>query len=583
MARIAQEEIDRVKSQADIVDVIGHYLQVTRKGRSFVAVCPFHDDHSPSLSISPDRQIYKCFVCGNGGNVFTFVQNYEKVTFPEAVGRVASLIGYQLSVQPDSVAKPKDPHREALYAVLSETIRYTAYQIESTDGTAAREYLQKRGLDDSVLKHFEIGWHPGGDVLYRFLHAKGYEDRDLVSANVVRTTSTGMHDVFADRITFPIHDGYGNPIGFSARSMDPSAPSKYINTNETDIFTKGDIVYNAHRARTAARKAGCVLVCEGVTDVIAFWRAGIEHVVCTLGTACTPHQIQILKSLAARIVFCYDGDEPGQAATVKAIQLARKAGAEVSVIINRTGKDPDEIIRDLGVEELQKLSRQEEHWMEFMLAYHSSRTNLQSYLEKKELVEKMQPMIASLQDETDISYFTGQLEKLTGFTLKTEVKKENTETVRPLKKLTVPDGTMQAEEMILAMMMTSPEAVRKFEEELGYLTGSTHQELAMMIVNQVRSRHQADPSALIDSAENQQVRNLITDLMSRSEEESTYDETVFAGALRKVKISVLEAEADAYRDQLRTDLNEKSMALILEKYGDCLRELRRYIDEENRN
>ena len=137
--------------------------------------------------------------------------------------------------------------------------------------------------------------------------------------------------------------------------------------------------------------------------------------------------------------------------------------------------------------------------------------------------------------------------------------------------------------MILAMMMTSPEAVRKFEEELGYLTGSTHQELAMMIVNQVRSRHQADPSALIDSAENQQVRNLITDLMSRSEEESTYDETVFAGALRKVKISVLEAEADAYRDQLRTDLNEKSMALILEKYGDCLRELRRYIDEENRN
>ncbi|MBR3363692.1 MAG: DNA primase, partial [Solobacterium sp.] len=439
---------------------------------------------SPSLSISPDRQIYKCFVCGNGGNVFTFVQNYEKVTFPEAVGRVASLIGYQLSVQPDSVSKPKDPHREALYAVLSETIRYTAYQIESSDGTAAREYLRKRGLDDNVVKHFEIGWHPGGDVLYRFLHAKGYEDRDLVSANVVRTTSSGMHDVFADRITFPIHDGYGNPVGFSARSMDPAAPSKYINTNETDIFTKGDIVYNSHRARTAARKAGCVLVCEGVTDVIAFYRAGIEHAVCTLGTACTPHQIQILKSLAARIVFCYDGDEPGQAATVKAIQLARKAGAEVSVIVNRTGKDPDEIIRDLGVEELQKLARQEEHWMEFMLAYYSDRTNLQSYLEKKELVEKMQPMIASLQDETDISYFTGQLEKLTGFTLKTEVKKENTETVRPMKKLTVPDGTMQAEEMILAMMMTSPEAVRKFEEELGYLTGSTHQELAMMIVNQ---------------------------------------------------------------------------------------------------
>ena len=328
MARISQEDIDRVRSQADIVDVIGHYLQIQRKGRSYAAVCPFHDDHSPSLSISPDRQIYKCFVCGNGGNVFTFVQNYEKVSFPEAVGRVASLIGYPLSVQPDSYQKPKDPHKEALYAVLSETIRYTSYQMESSEGTAAREYMKKRVLDDSVLKTFEIGWHPGGDVLYRFLHAKGYEDRDLVSANVARSTPSGMHDVFSDRITFPIHDSHGNPIGFSARSMDPNNPSKYINTNETDIFVKGDIVYNAHRARTAARRAGFVLVCEGVTDVIAFWRAGVENAVCTLGTACTPKQISLLKGLAVRIVFCYDGDEAGQAATVRAVQLARKAGAE---------------------------------------------------------------------------------------------------------------------------------------------------------------------------------------------------------------------------------------------------------------
>lgn len=581
MARIAQEEIDRVKSQADIVDVIGHYLQVQRKGRSFVAVCPFHDDHSPSLSISPDRQIYKCFVCGSGGNVFTFVQNYEKVTFPEAVGRVASLIGYQLSVQPDEYRKPKDPHKEALYAVLSETIRYTAYQIENQDGAVAREYLHKRGLDDSVLKQFEIGWHPGGDVLYRFLHAKGYEDRDLVSANVARATASGMHDVFSDRITFPIHDSYGNPIGFSARSMDANAASKYINTNETDIFTKGDIVYNAHRARTAARKAGAVIVCEGVTDVIAFWRAGVENVVCTLGTACTPKQIQLLKSLAARIVFCYDGDEPGQAATVKAVQLARQASAQVSVIVNRTGKDPDEIIRDGGAEALQRLASQEEHWMEFMLAYHAGRTNLESYLEKKELAEKMQKMIATMNDETDISYFTDRLAELTGFRLQAETARPEPQNARPLTKLTVPSGTMQAEKMILAMMMRSPTAARIFEEELGYLTESSHQELALMIINQVRINGYVDPSALIDSAEQQQIRNLITDLITDPVWEIPYDERILAGAIRKVKISVLEAEADAYRDQLRSDLNDKSMALILEKYGDCLRELRRYIDEEN--
>lgn len=581
MARISQEDIDRVRSQADIVDVIGHYLQIQRKGRSYAAVCPFHDDHSPSLSISPDRQIYKCFVCGNGGNVFTFVQNYEKVSFPEAVGRVASLIGYPLSVQPDSYQKPKDPHKEALYAVLSETIRYTSYQMESSEGTAAREYMKKRGLDDSVLKTFEIGWHPGGDVLYRFLHAKGYEDRDLVSANVARSTPSGMHDVFSDRITFPIHDSHGNPIGFSARSMDPNNPSKYINTNETDIFVKGDIVYNAHRARTAARRAGFVLVCEGVTDVIAFWRAGVENAVCTLGTACTPKQISLLKGLAARIVFCYDGDEAGQAATVRAVQLARKAGAEVSVIVNRTGRDPDEIIRDQGPEALQKLASQEQHWMEFMLEYHTARTNLESYLEKKELAEKMQAMIATLTDETDIRYFTDELARLTGFRLQNEAVRPKQEAVQPLKKLIVPKGIIQAEKMILAMMMRSPTAARKFEEELGYLTESSHQELAMMIVNQVRSQGYVDPYTLIDQSEQQSVRNLITDLLSDPAYENAYDETVLSGAIRKVKISVLETEADAYRDQLRSDLNSKSMALILEKYGDCLRELRRYIDEEN--
>ena len=581
MARIAQEEIDRVRSQADIVDVIGHYLQVQRKGRSYVAVCPFHDDHSPSLSISPDKQLYKCFVCGNGGNVFTFVQNYEKVSFPEAVGRVASLIGYDLSVQPDSYQKPKDPHKEALYAVLSETIRYTAYELSASQGNTARAYLEKRGMDEAAMKHFEMGWLPGGDVLYNFLHAKGYPDEDLVGANVARSTVSGMHDVFADRILFPIHDAYGNPVGFSARSMDKNAQSKYINTNETDIFTKGNIVYNAHRARTAARKAGAVIVCEGVTDVIAFWQAGVENVVCTLGTACTPNQIQVLKSLAPRIVFCYDGDEAGQAATLKAIQLARKANADVSAILNKTGKDPDEILRQNGAEALQKLAKQEEHWMEFTLAYYAERTNMDSYLEKKELVQKMQELIATMNDETDISYFTNRLADLTGFTLQNTARKKEDTRKEPLKKLTVPSGTKQAEEMILAMMMKAPSATVKFEEELGYLINPAHQELAMMIINQLHARGSADPQQLIDEAESQEIRDLIASLMSSDLYEMPYDEKVFEGAVRKVKISDLQTKANNYKEQLDAGLNEQAMAALLKNYTDCLNELRRYIDEEN--
>ena len=287
MAYLSEDEINAVRAKADIVDVISHYLQVHKQGRMYKAVCPFHDDHDPSLNINPDMQIYKCFVCGAGGNVFSFVQRYEHVSFPEAVGKVADMIGFPLSSSPVKKKREVDPHRQKLYDALQETINYTMYELNSTDGAAARSYLKGRGMDDHTLERFQIGWNPEGDSLTRFLHAKHYEDQTLTAVNVSRITSQGMQDVFASRITFPIHDAYGNPVGFSARTMDPDNPAKYINTTQTEIYVKGQLVYNAHRAKEEARRAGRIYICEGVTDVIAFDRAGIANAVCTLGTACT--------------------------------------------------------------------------------------------------------------------------------------------------------------------------------------------------------------------------------------------------------------------------------------------------------
>ena len=171
--RIPEEEINTVRQRADIVQVIGKYLQVQKQGKDYVSLCPFHDDHSPSMHISPDKQIYKCFVCGEGGNVFTFVQNYEHISFPEAVERVASIIGIPLSVKA-AAEKPKDPRREKLYKILTETIHYTMYQLDASVGQHEKKYLQERGLDEEVCRRFEIGYNPPDDQLYRFLKAKGY-------------------------------------------------------------------------------------------------------------------------------------------------------------------------------------------------------------------------------------------------------------------------------------------------------------------------------------------------------------------------------------------------------------------------
>ena len=578
MARISEEEINAVRARADIVDVIGHYIQVSRKGKSYTALCPFHDDHTPSMSISPDKQIYKCFVCGNGGNVFTFVQNYEKVPFTEAVVRVADLVGFQLSHEPAAYEVHVDPARQVLYRAMNEMISFCMYQIDLSSASSVREYLDKRGLNEEVRKVFQIGYNPGGDAVYRFLHTKGYSDADLIRANIVRNTMSGIHDVFDSRITFPIHDQNGNPIGFSARTMNPADRSKYINTNETDLFVKGNIVYNIHRAKASARRSGKIYVCEGVTDVIAFYRAGLQNAVCTLGTACTPRQIQLLRSAAARIVFCYDGDDAGQAATFRAGKMAREAGCSISVVLNRTGRDPDEIILQDGPDGLKEMVSREVSWIEFVISYLKDRTNMDSYMEKKEFVRKAMEEVSLLEDETDRRYFTEQLSSITGIHLDYAQPRKLPQRTEPVKNR-IRRGEDRAEELILKMMMHSPEAVRRFENELGYLNDPVRQNLAMMMIDHTRTAGSVDAVRLIDETEDQNARNLIVSLIQ--DDYGGYDEKVMDGAVRRVKIAVLSSEADAYKEQLNSDMNIRSREILLNKYSSCLKELRRYIDEES--
>ncbi len=580
--RIDEEEIAKIRSNADIVDVIGHYLQIHKSGKNYKALCPFHDDHSPSMNISEDMQIYKCFVCGAGGNVFSFVQNYEKISFQESVARVASLTGQKLSFSVDQLeSKPKNQHAEKLYKILNETIHYTMYQLNTEAAEKHKQYLDRRGLDENILERFQIGYNPSKDVLYTFLHAKGYDDEDMNACNVIRTSASGIHDVFSDRITFPIHDAYGNPIGFSARTIDPENPSKYINTTETELYTKGNTVYNAHRAGLASRQKGQVYVCEGVTDVIAFYRAGIENCVCTLGTACTANQIKVLKSLAKKIVFCYDGDEPGQAATMKAAKMAKEAGAEVSIIVNKTGRDPDEIIRQSGREALQDMASKEESWIEFVIDYYQKKTNFSSYLEKKEFVTKVQTEIDALTDDFDRRHFTEELSRISGFRL--EYQPKNTQVrMSSVSSVKAPDGNEEAEKLILTLMIHNAEAARHFQEKIGFLTDPTRQSLAMMIVDAYRKNETADPAMLMDSTENSKIKEMIASLCSDWKKDIAYSDKLMDGAIRKVKITMLSAKADAFKQQLQQNLDAKSRELVLNEYQECLIELRRYIDEEDR-
>lgn len=583
--RIPEEEVDAVRQKADIVQVVSKFLKVQRSGNDYRALCPFHDDHSPSLHISPSRQIYKCFVCGAGGNVFTFVQRYEHVSFPEAVQEVASIVGVPLSVHPGE-ERQIDPHKENLYKILKETIRYTMFQINTSQAQAEKEYLDARGLDSEVRKTFEIGYNPPGSQLYEFLKAKGYQEEDMAACNVVRPGSYGMSDVFSGRITFPIHDANGNPIGFSARTIDQTNPSKYINTNDTELFHKSDLVYNAHRAKAAARKQGKLYICEGVTDVIALARAGVENAVCTLGTSCTEHQIGIMKNLCVTLVFCYDGDDAGQSATWRAAHMALAAGAEVHVIRNTTKLDPDEIIRQQGSQALKDLLKQEIVWPEFMLAYLSRRVNFANYLEKKEYAAKAQKEIAALSDPVDQEHFAKLLEDQTGFTI--QISNQQRDSRRLLsqhsavqKNERTPDGTVQAEEQILAMMLASRQAAQHYTEVGGFLIDPLHSEVANLIVDAYRSSGEVSPAKLIDAARLQEQKDLISGLAESWSYQEPYDAKKLEGALRQIKASSQKKTVERLRNQLNQPMDPATAAEMMKKYQDSLKALRRYYDEEN--
>lgn len=582
--RLSEEEIAAVRNRADIAEVIGHYLPLVKKGRSVTCVCPFHDDHNPSLSISQEKQIYKCFVCGAGGNVFTFVQNYENISFPEAVARVAELTGTPLSFDPAALKTPADPRKAALYKVLQETIRYTHYQLSAQAGIPVRKYLQERGIDEAVIEKFEIGWNGPGDELLRFLKAKGYSEQDMVAGNVVRLSESGLHDVFASRITFPIHDSLGNPIGFTARSMDPQATSKYINTTETPIYVKGRTLFNYHRAKPAARRENRILLCEGVTDVLAMDRAGIENAVATLGTACTREQLRLLRQCSTHLTFCYDGDQAGRNATYKAGQLALEAGFEVGVVVNATGLDPDEIVRQQGPQQLQQMCRKEQTWMEFVLDYLSSRYDLENYSEKKEFARLAAEQIRKLSDDFDRQNFARQLQQMTGFELDLSAaapvssRSFAAQKAGGMRLKRTRDGKTNAEHLILALMLTSHDAVTMFKEKLGFLLSEENQQLAMMILDYSRTHPQLQIADFIDTIQDESLKQKTLELSEWECPQFTPE--VMEGAILRIRRSMLEEKINDLKQQILRISNPESQAALLQERMQLQRELRGYLDEE---
>lgn len=580
MSWISEDDIKAIRQQADIVDVMSRYITLEKKGKDYKAICPFHDDHDPSLSISTDKQIFKCFVCGTGGNVFTFVQKIENISFLEAVCKVAELIHYPLHMD-TSQFQPKVDENQPLYDCVQSYIRFLTYELQSENGESVKRYLSQRKINEDIIKRFEIGYAPESSRSVKYLKAKGFNKQILTDTGLIRTHDLDTYAVFDNRLMIPIHDENGNPVGFTARRLNEDKDvAKYINTSETKIYHKGHLIFNYHRAKEFAKKnKRCILV-EGAMDVIAFEKADIHESIACLGTACTKEQITLLKRLNVPLVVCYDGDRAGKAATYKFGKLAVDYGLNFSIVKNTTGKDPDEIFNELGKDELYLSVHKTVSFVEFLFDYLPNQYDLDNYEDKKKFTSEMQSFIERTCTDFEKADYYSRIRDLTGFDLSHQSanipapKKEsrnNAAVVRNIEPLK--NGRTLAEHGVLWMILNSKLAADQFKDQIGFFQDPVCEELSLYCYDMYRNMDHIDFDVLMSYIEKEDVRNLLVSLMENPFHVDGYNEDFFNDSLMKIKECTLQAQIDNLNDQiknvqdpmLKISLASKKQELIIQR------------------
>ena len=396
---------NEIRSKTDIVDIIGERIPLVARGKNFFGVCPFHDDSNPSLCVSREKQIYTCFSCHVTGNVYTFLMNYEHIDFREALRYLGEKVGVNVS---GVNIKKKTTKYDKLYEAYNFAVKYFQNNLSSIVGGTAKEYLHKRGIDDKTIKEFEIGLSlEERDDLTRLLIKKDY---DLATLNRIGLSSDN-HDIYNDRIMFPLYDVSGQVVGFSGRIYKDNGQNKYLNTKETEIFKKGEMLYHYHIAREECRLKKYVIVMEGFMDVIRASTVGIKNTVALMGTALTKEQINLIKRLSNNIVICLDGDDPGVKAALSVGEAFLNEGLEVKIVSLPKEDDPDTYILHNGGDKFLGLVENALNYSDFKMNSLRSDFDFRSDEEKANYINTVLKETAKISDPIRIEIILKRLAK----------------------------------------------------------------------------------------------------------------------------------------------------------------------------
>ena len=433
----SSSELGEIRNSVDIVDVVSSYINLTAHGKNYFGVCPFHDDHSPSMCVSKEKQIYTCFVCGATGNVFQFIKEYENISFAEAVRKVATIGGIDVKIDGMKPIKKES----VLYDIYDLSNKIYQLNLNTSKAVTAREYLKKRGIDDNTIKEFGIGLALIKGNIAEALIKKGFDESDIIKSGLADKNNYGLNDLYRNRIMFPLWDLKGKVVGFSGRIFNDENAPKYINSRETEIFKKGELLYNYHRARNECRRKNEVIIMEGFMDVICAYTHGITNVVAAMGTAITSANAHLISRMAKNIILCFDGDDAGiLAANACTNELLKLDVFPSIVVLDKTkGKDPDEYIRNNGIEAFKEKIMHPLSVMEFKEFFNKRGIDMGDSSSKALYVKKMINEIDNITDsvlkEITISKLANETGLSTDFIksqLKNNIVKETT--IIPEKK-----------------------------------------------------------------------------------------------------------------------------------------------------
>ena len=507
-------EINNVRNSVDIVEVISEYVPLTSKGRNYLGVCPFHDDKHPSMSVSKEKQIYTCFSCGATGNVFKFLMDYKSITFTEALKELADRAGINLNV---NIKEKKIPN-SALYTAYDIAFKFYQNNINTKEGTKAKEYLKNRLIDESIIKEFGIGLSLSKrDLLTNLFLKKGIDNKTIHDSGLIASNEDGMFDMYANRIMFPLWDTFGKVVGFSGRIYNGEDLSKYINTKETPIFKKGELLYNYHRVKDEVRTSKTIIVMEGFMDVIRAYTVGIKNAVATMGTAITKEQAMLMKRLAPNIILCFDGDKAGEKATNSCIKELENIGVVPKIVRLEDNLDPDEYITKYGKERFLAKLDSAMNIMDYKLLQYKLNINLDSSVERAQYVKNILNELVKIDDEILIELTLQKLsvdcdinmnflkEQLTNMKNK-EIENSEIVIAETNKKNNNDDKYELAQRSLIYYMLKNSEVINIYNNRKPYLPNEKFRHLAQEIVSYYKI------NGIINSAD------LITELYKSNED-----------------------------------------------------------------